>query len=140
MGRGCLGHRKPLARAAARTYDVQMVVGVCRINLELPEADSLKAKRSVVRRLLGRVRSRFNVAAAEVAQLDEHHRATLGFAVISNDNRHANSMLDKITDFCERAALAEISSVHVELIPMGQPVGAPMADSGEPFPERWTKP
>ncbi len=76
-----------------------MVVGVCRIVFSLPGNDSLKGKRSIVRRLVERSRSRFNVAIAEVADLDAHRRATLGFAVVSNDARHANSMLDHITDF-----------------------------------------
>jgi uncharacterized protein YlxP (DUF503 family) len=115
-----------------------MVVGVCRLVLELPEFDSLKQKRGVVRKLLDRVRSRFNVSAAEVEFLDEHRRAMLGFAVISNDGRHANTMLDKIVDFCERAGLAEIGSIHVELVPMGRPVGDLMQDPSDfPMPESW---
>ena len=44
-----------------------MVVGICRVVLALPWNDSLKGKRSVVKRILERARVRFNVAAAEVA-------------------------------------------------------------------------
>ncbi len=114
-----------------------MVVGVCRVVLELPELDSLKQKRGIVRKLLDRVRARFNVAAAEVDLLDEHRRAMLGFVVVSNDPRHANTMLDKITDYCESSGLAEIGSVHVELVPMGRPVGDLMEPSGFSLPDSW---
>lgn len=100
-----------------------MFVGVCRVHLFLPENDSLKGKRSVVKSLLERVRSRFNVAAAEVGLLDDHVRAELAFAVISNDAKHANSMLDKISAFCEANTEAEIGGIHVEIVPMGKPVG-----------------
>ena len=72
-----------------------VVVGVCRIAFCLPGNDSLKGKRRVVRRIVDRTRNKFNAAVAEVGALDEHRRRVLGFAVVSNDARHANSMLDK---------------------------------------------
>lgn len=117
-----------------------MVVGVCRVHLFLPENDSLKGKRAVVKSLLERVRARFNVAAAEVGLMDEHERAELAFAVVSNDAKHANTMLNKISVFCEENAAAEIGGVHVELVPMGKPVGdllVPREDWG--LPETWSR-
>ena len=76
-----------------------MVVGICRVVLALPWNDSLKGKRSVVKCILERTRQRFHVAAAEVEDLDAHRRATLGFSVVSNDVRHAQSVLDKVVSF-----------------------------------------
>lgn len=87
-----------------------MVVGLLRIVLAIPEASSLKDKRRVVRRVLDRTRAKFNVAAAEVASLDVHRRATLGFAVVSNDVRHANSMIDTIASFVSDASDALVVS------------------------------
>ena len=43
-----------------------MTVGIYTIELHLPAAHSLKAKRQVFRRLKDRLRSRYNVAVAEV--------------------------------------------------------------------------
>ena len=60
-----------------------MVVGVCQISLSLPGVTSLKAKRSIVRKVLDRTSNKFNVAAAEVGQQDTHRQAVLGFAVVS---------------------------------------------------------
>ena len=85
-----------------------MVVGICRIVLSLPWNDSLKGKRSVVKSILERARNRFHVAAAEVADLDAHRRATLGFAVVSNDARHVQSVLDKLVSFVAGASQAQI--------------------------------
>ena len=42
-----------------------MVVGVCQISLSLPGVTSLKAKRSIVRKVLDRTANRFNVAVAD---------------------------------------------------------------------------
>ena len=96
-----------------------MVVGVCRISLSLPGVKSLKAKRSVVRRVLDRTANRFNVAAAEVDAQDAHRRAVLGFAVVSGDRRHANSMLASISAFVEGATEAVVVDVATELVSMG---------------------
>ena len=85
-----------------------MVVGICRVVLSLPWNDSLKGKRSVVKSILERARGRFHVAAAEVDDLDAHRRATLGFAVVSNDSRHAQSILDKLVSFVAGATQAEL--------------------------------
>ena len=118
-----------------------MIVGVCRVHLFLPENDSLKGKRAVVKRVVERVRARFNAAAAEVGQLDEHERAELGFVVVSNDSRHANSMLNKIAEFCEANADAEIAGIHTELIPMGKPIGDLMVPRDDwQLPPGWRGP
>jgi uncharacterized protein YlxP (DUF503 family) len=57
-----------------------MVVGVCSIDLHIPGNDSLKGKRSVVRRIKERVRNTFNVSVAEVEDLDKLQRAGLGIS------------------------------------------------------------
>jgi len=85
-----------------------MVVGICRVVLSLPWNDSLKGKRSVVKSIVERARQRFHVAAAEVEDMDAHRRATLGFAVVSNDARHAQSVLDKLVGFVAGATQAEL--------------------------------
>jgi len=43
-----------------------MVVGICQLDLRIPENHSLKEKRHVLRKLIDRVRHRFNVAISEV--------------------------------------------------------------------------
>jgi len=101
-----------------------MVVGICRVVLSLPWNDSLKGKRSVVKSILERARGRFHVAAAEVEDLDNHRRATLGFSVVSNDVRHAQSVLDKLVGFVSGATQAEVidqsrTIEHYDLGPTG---------------------
>lgn len=97
-----------------------MVVGACRITLAIPGNDSLKGKRSVVRPLLDRVRARFNVAAAEVATMDLVQSATIGFAVVSNDRSHAQSMIDTIASFVENQGRAIVTGRETEIVSLGQ--------------------
>jgi hypothetical protein len=100
-----------------------MVVGVCRLVLGLPGVDSLKGKRSIVRRLIDRVRHRFNAAVAEVASLDAHRRAVLGFAVVSNDARHANAMVDTIVAYVSGASEALILDRTMEILHLEEHLG-----------------
>lgn len=118
-----------------------MVVGVLRIVLALPWNDSLKGKRSVVRKIIERARARFNVAAAELEDLDAHRRAVLGFVVLSNDRRHAMSMLDKLTSFVAGATEAQVVDRRVEVTTYsadslglaGDPYAAEDGSAGGPY-------
>jgi uncharacterized protein YlxP (DUF503 family) len=101
-----------------------MVIGVCRIVLALPGVDSLKGKRSIVRRLVDRVRHKFNAAIAEVASLDAHRRAVLGFAVVSNDPRHVNSMVDTIVAYVSEASEALVVDRAMEIVRLEDHFGA----------------
>ena len=97
-----------------------MVVGVCRLQLILPDNHSLKGKRSVVRSICAQVRQRFNVAVAEVEDHDAWQVAGLGFAVVSSDGRHADRMVAEIVDFIEqqatRQADAQLGGYEVEQV------------------------
>ena len=108
-----------------------MVVGVCRIVLLLPGNGSLKAKRAIIRSLLERMRNRYNTAVAEVDDLDNRRRATVAFAVLSNDRRHANSMLDQIGSFVTANTEAVVADRATELISLGEELGME-ALAGEP--------
>jgi hypothetical protein len=96
-----------------------MVVGVARVSFRLSGNQSLKDKRRVVKSLVEKSRHRFNVSVAEVADMDVYQRATIGVAVIGNDGRILNSLLDRIVDFMEAQGIADIIDHEIELIPLG---------------------
>jgi uncharacterized protein YlxP (DUF503 family) len=97
-----------------------MVVGTARLVLAIPGASSLKDKRSVVRRVVERARARFNAAIAEVEDQDIHRRAVLGVAVVSNDARHATSMLDTIIATMASSSTAELISRRASVRHVGE--------------------
>lgn len=97
-----------------------MVVGVCRISFVLAGNDSLKAKRSISKRLVSRVHHQFNAAVAEVEDMDVHRRLVLGVAVVSNDSRHANQMLDRIASFMTGLTEARMVDRDMEILPYGK--------------------
>jgi uncharacterized protein YlxP (DUF503 family) len=93
-----------------------MVVGIVKLELRIPHSRSLKAKRSVVKKVLERTRARFNVTAAEVDKQDVYTRAVIGCAIVGSDQRYVNGAVDKILDFIEGLAVAEVLSETVEFI------------------------
>lgn len=76
-----------------------MIVGVLQIELTIPSADSLKAKRQVLHSLKDRIRGNFKVSVAEVDKNDQWQSAVLAVVVASNDKRFANRGLSKVVDF-----------------------------------------
>jgi len=93
-----------------------MVVGIGVVRVMIHTSSSLKAKRQVVKSILGRVRSKFDVSIAEVDDQDKWQSCTIGFAVVSNEAGHAHTMLQTITDYVERLHLAEVVDSHIEII------------------------
>ncbi|MFH1811860.1 MAG: DUF503 domain-containing protein [Pseudomonadota bacterium] len=84
-----------------------MVVGVLELALAIP-AITLKEKRSVVKRVVHRTRTKFNVAVAEVDELDNAEAAVIGVVAVGNDRRHVNSMLDHVATFVDDLGLCEL--------------------------------
>jgi len=64
--------------------------------LRIPECRSLKTKRSIVRGLRDRIRSRFPVSAAETDFADEHGRAEISVALVTSDAKVADSILERL--------------------------------------------
>ncbi len=88
-----------------------MVVGICVIDLFIPQSGSLKEKRHVLQSIKIKIKNKFNVAIAEVDGGDLWQRATLGVVTVANDKGYVNQIIDKI--------VAVISS-HPEIEVIGQ--------------------
>ena len=93
-----------------------MVVGIVKLELRIPQSTSLKGKRSVVKKVIERTRARFNVTVAEVDKQDVYSRAVIGCAMVGSDQRYVNGAVDKILDFIEGLAVAEVLSEAIEII------------------------
>ncbi len=76
-----------------------MFVGVLRLTLYLPDPGSLKSKRHLLRSAIDRVKARFNVSVAEVAENDLWQKSVVGVAAVGNDHAFVNETLDKVAEF-----------------------------------------
>ena len=96
-----------------------MSAAICVLHVELAlfESASLKDKRAVVRRVRDRVRNKFNVAAAEIDDLDSRATASLAFVTVSNSAADSHAAAQQIQRFIEGLAFdAEITRIETETI------------------------
>jgi hypothetical protein len=93
-----------------------MVVGTLKIEFLLVENRSLKGKRKVVRSMVDKVKSRFNVSIAEVGSNDKWQKIELGISAIGNDRRHIDSSLSHVLEFLDSLCLAQIVNTQFEII------------------------
>ena len=84
-----------------------MVIGSLTARLLVRESRTLKDKRQVVRGVLDRVRSGFNVSAAEVGTHDDVKVATLAFAAVGFETAAVQGVLNKIAEALRRHPVAE---------------------------------
>src|SRR4051812_26409224 len=92
-----------------------MVVGVLRLALVIRGARSLKDKRSALRRIIDRVRARYNVSIAEVGDNDIWQRALVGVTAVANDRSFVNEVLDKVVRDVEMLGVADLVSREMEI-------------------------
>ncbi len=99
-----------------------MIVGVCRITLQLEDCHSDKDKRSVLRRIKDRVHQKWNCAIAEVGDADSLDSAQLGIVVLSNQRGYTQSQVQKILQFIDDLAFARITDDEQDYIDYGDGV------------------
>lgn len=95
-----------------------MNVGVCRIELRLPENESLKGKRQVVKSIIARLQNKYNVSVAEIDNQGLWQLATLGITCVSNHRRHADETLSSVVRFVvQNYPNLEIVNSEIEIFP-----------------------
>jgi uncharacterized protein YlxP (DUF503 family) len=90
-------------------------VGVLQFVMEIPYAESLKDKRSVVKAMKDRLRRSYNVSIAEIADLDDCTIATLGAVVAGSDIPHLNSTLDHLLNTLQDWRDATLQEHQIEI-------------------------
>jgi hypothetical protein len=93
-----------------------MIVGICKLALFLPECQSLKDKRSILRRLKDKFFARFKISISEVEDQDLWQRAGLGFAVVGSDKRLVESIMYKAVDFVESNGSVQVLDRSLEIM------------------------
>ena len=93
-----------------------MVIGLLTLELLLPDALHLKAKRSLLRPLLEAVRRDWNAAAAEVDHRDAWQRATIAVVTVNSDEPGAHRTLTEIAGHVEGRPGLRLLDFTVEML------------------------
>lgn len=93
-----------------------MIIGTCEVTFRAEWVTSLKEKRMVLKSLMEKTRHKFNISIAEVDNQDHHKLLTMGFACVTNESSHADSMVQHVLDFMEKNTEAELIYAEREII------------------------
>jgi hypothetical protein len=91
-----------------------MIVGVITAQLHLQGIGSLKEKRSIVKSLVERLKSRFNASVSEVDHNDSKISAVIAASIVSNDSRFIDQQFDSMINFMRNDGRFYLASVERE--------------------------
>lgn len=93
-----------------------MLVGTCQIELIIFESNSLKEKRHVIKSIIERIKTRFNVSIAEVDLHELWNRSVIGLAVVSNRKSLCEATISRVIDFIDNDERVEIINFFSEVL------------------------
>jgi hypothetical protein len=94
-----------------------MVIGVCTLQLSIPNNHDLKGKRRVLQSVIAKTREQFNVAVAEVDAHDKWQAATLGIVAVATEADYVHGLLTKAVESIERGRLdASVLDYEIEIL------------------------
>jgi uncharacterized protein YlxP (DUF503 family) len=96
-----------------------MVIGVLQIELLLHAPHSLKEKRGIIRKILGRCRERFPVSCAETGMHDLWQRGQLGFAMVDQEEGSIHAVFQRVEEQIVSTGVAEVIARQVEFLHYG---------------------
>ncbi len=94
-----------------------MSVGLLTIELRLHDTFSLKDKRSRVKPIVQRLRTRFNVSVSETAAHDVLRRGVISVACVGVSDRHVQGQLQNVVNHLLVWRLdVEVVDTHIEFV------------------------
>lgn len=93
-----------------------MPVGLLTLEIHLPYSHSLKEKRAVLRKIKDRLRSRFNVAVAEMDHRDVWQVATLGVVSVSDSRQLLDTLLHDVLRASEGILGEDVARYDIEFL------------------------
>ena len=91
-------------------------IGVATLEVHIPDARSLKQKRSSTRKLVERIRSRHQVLAIEAGQQELYQRSTFAISALSTDPVDLESRFQRVEKTIFESFSGNILRWDVEII------------------------
>ena len=97
-----------------------MLIAAALIELQIEEAESIKAKRRVAQSIKSRLRQRFNLSVSEVGDPEDWHTLEIGCVSVGNDPVHLRGRLQRAVRFVEGLALGEVVADDVVVVSLDE--------------------
>lgn len=93
-----------------------MIIGSARITLRLFSPESLKEKRHILKGVINKIKTNFNVSVAEISLNDKWQITEIGLACVSNDSKFVDTTFNSIINLIESDFRVEIIKVQIEML------------------------
>ncbi len=116
-----------------------MLIAAVLIELALPDADSIKAKRRVTKAVKDRLRQRFNVSVAEISAHDERHAICIGCVMVGVDPRYLREQAEKAIRYVDRLGLAELVGDDIVISRLDEIDEVELVEEEDGLPPSWSR-
>ena len=93
-----------------------MWITVLRLELLIPGSRSLKDRRQAVKSLKERIRNRYDVACAEIGDLNNWNRASLGISAVANEKSLLQDLASDIARYAQNDANAQLTGFQKDFL------------------------
>jgi len=93
-----------------------MVIGLLRVRLHLPFTHSLKEKRSIIKRLVHRLRTNYNCAVGETDFQDHWQTAEFSIVTVYSEKSAVESLLKSVEKEFENNEEFELVAQEIEFL------------------------
>ena len=90
-----------------------MIVSMIQLIFEIPDAESIKDKRRIIRSVRDKLQKRFHMSAAEVDLQDSLTFAQIGGALVSNSRSFGESVMHKAFEMIEKELPVRIQDMSI---------------------------
>jgi uncharacterized protein len=94
-----------------------MVIGVCTLELSMPDTASLKDKRQIIKSMTARLRDEFNISIAEVGAQDQWQWAVVAVVCVSSDRDYAQGLLSQVINWVQGNRLdCDLADYQIQIL------------------------
>ncbi len=92
------------------------VIGYLEMEIQIPHAHSLKEKRAVIKRIIERLKGKFNVSVSEIGEQDKWQRSRIAIVTVGTSPKVVDATLEKSVKFVEEIFPGFITGYRKELL------------------------
>lgn len=90
------------------------MIAYAEVECRIYDAQSLKQKRSVLKRILTRIRNEHNVSVSEMEHQDLWQRSLIGFVTVANDKKQAERTVQQVLNLIDSFPEIERAETLIE--------------------------
>ncbi len=95
---------------------MSVVIGILELHLFIPQAHSLKEKRAVVKRVIERIKKKFNVSVTEAGDQDKWQSSIIVCVSTGTSQKIVDATLENVISFVEEIAPGNLARYYKEFI------------------------